>query len=67
MASPPRVVNIGGPGRRRRAVVGLAGVGAGAALVAGVATACAAPAWATVAVVPFWVGALGLLQAREWT
>lgn len=61
------LANIGVRGRRRRMTNGVALLAAGA----GVATLLIASgqprAWRLVAFAPFWLGALGVFQAREKT
>ncbi len=60
-------VNIGPRERRKRRVMGVAALGAGAALAFALVVS-AAPWWSRVVVFfPVWLAALGLLQAREQT
>ena len=60
-------INIGPRERRKRRVMGVAALGAGAAL-AFVLVVSGAPWWSRVVVFfPVWLAALGLLQAREQT
>ena len=66
MADAP-VGNIGPRGRRRRFALGLVMGAVGLVAVAALIVAGAAPGWVLAAFVPFWVGALGLIQARERT
>ena len=62
-----RIENIGPRGRRRRVLIGAA------ALVAGVVSLVALllididRGWRAILFVPFWAGALGVLQARGHT
>lgn len=65
MAAP--VFNLGPRQRRRRLAVGVVGIAVAIAVVAAVIARGAAPGWALLAFVPFWLGALGLIQAREKT
>jgi hypothetical protein len=59
--------NIGPKGRQQRLRVGLVGVGV-SVLATLVVLVSAAPAWsAALLVVPWWVSALGIFQAREQT
>ena len=62
-----RVGNIGPGGRRRRLTLGLIMAAVGLVAVAALIVSGAAPGWVLAAFVPFWVGALGLIQARERT
>lgn len=59
------IQNIGPRGRRRRAVSGVVWLLAGLALAAPISHASLP--WHLVLLVPFTMGALGLLQAREKT
>jgi hypothetical protein len=65
--SEARIGNIGSGGRRRRAITGAFLVAVGVVLVAALILARVAPGWVLAAFVPFWLGALGLIQAREQT
>jgi hypothetical protein len=65
--SEARVGNIGSAGRRRRLVMGILMAAVGVILVAGLILTGATPGWVLVAFVPFWLAALGLIQARERT
>jgi len=58
------VANIGPRERRRRLIVGaiMLAVGVAALIIGG-----GGRGWIVLAVVPFWIGALGLIQARERT
>lgn len=62
-----RIANIGPRGRRQRRILGLWMVAVGLLAVGAFIVAGLAPAWTLLAFVPFWLGALGLLQARERT
>lgn len=59
--------NIGPVGRRRRLIMGAVMVAVALVAVAALIVAGAARGWVLAAFVPFWVGALGLIQARERT
>ena len=61
------LANIGPAGRRRRRILGAIIIAVGLAMVAAFIAARAVPGWVLVAFVPFLVGALGLIQARERT
>lgn len=63
----PHVANIGPGGQRRRLVLGVAMLAVGAAVVTLLIALGTAPGWLLLAFLPFWVGALGLIQAREKT
>jgi hypothetical protein len=62
-----RVANIGPRERRRRLILGVVTLAVGVAAVAALIIGGAGRGWIVLAVVPFWVGALGLVQARERT
>lgn len=63
----PLVTNIGSSGRRRRYLMGAAGLGVALLVVAGLA-AFGAPRGARIVLfLPLFGGALGLLQARGGT
>ena len=64
---PRRAVNIGPRGRRRRLGLGVLLLAVGAGLVVGLDSVDARPGWLLLAFVPFFVGLLGILQAREGT
>ncbi len=67
MQGPVCIPNIGPNERRRRLRVGMVGMLAGAALLA-VLLALGIPRWWRMLVfLPFWVGALGILQHRGKT
>jgi hypothetical protein len=59
--------NIGPRERRKRMAMGIAMLALGAALAAVLTARGAAPWWRASLFVPFWLGALGLLQARAGT
>ncbi len=59
--------NLSPRGRQRRLALGVAGLGAGALLLVLLVAADAPRAWRLATVLPFWAGALGLLQARAAT
>jgi len=62
-----RVANIGPRGRRRRVLLGAAALGAGVAILALLLMLGVDRGWRALLVVPFWAGALGILQARAHT
>ena len=61
------VANIGSWGRRRRTIIGIVSIAAGLAVVVAVAVTGRSPGWALVAFVPFTLGMLGFMQAKEST
>lgn len=63
----PRVANIGPLGQRRRFMLGVIALAAGLALATALVVAGAAVAWVAAVWPLFWIGALGVLQAREKT
>ena len=63
----PRIANIGPRGRRRRALLGVAALAAGVAILALLLMLGVDRGWRALLVVPFWAGALGILQARAHT
>lgn len=67
MSTAVRVANIGPRGRRRRALIGGAALAAGVAILTLLLMLGVDRGWRAVLVVPFWVGALGILQARAHT
>ncbi len=67
MSAAGRVANIGPRGRRRRALLGVAALAAGVAILALLLMLGVDRGWRALLVVPFWVGALGVLQARAHT
>jgi hypothetical protein len=64
---PRRAANLGPQGQRRRLGLGVLLLAAGAGLVVGLNAVGAGPGWSLLAVVPFFGGMLGVLQAREGT
>ena len=62
-----RVANIGPRGRRRRVLLGAGALAAGVAILALLLMLGADRGWRALLVVPFWAGALGILQARAHT
>jgi uncharacterized membrane protein YccC len=67
MMSAPRIPNIGPVGIRRRRLLGLAAAAVGVAAVVALVVFGVPRPFRLVAFVPFWLGALGWLQAREKT
>lgn len=61
------VPNIGPRGRRRRLLAGVFGLLMGASLGGLVVLTGTSVFWRATVFVPFWFGALGLLQAHEKT
>jgi hypothetical protein len=61
------VPNIGIVGRRRRWQFGAALLAAGVGIAALLVATGAPRVWRLALFLPFWVGALGVLQAREKT
>lgn len=61
------VANIGPRGRRRRRLIGVAGLAGGIAIVAVLVAQDAPHWWRLAAFGPFWLGAVGFLQAKEST
>jgi hypothetical protein len=59
--------NIGEWGRKRRRIMGVAGLTAGVAVVVVVIAAALSPGWALLAFAPFTFGVLGLSQASKST
>lgn len=59
--------NIGERGRRRRMTNGVAFLAAGGGVAALLIASGQPRAWRLVAFAPFWLGALGVFQAREKT
>lgn len=59
--------NLGPRGRSRRLALGLVATGAGVLAVAALLAVGARPGWLPAVWPLFWVGALGLLQARAAT
>jgi len=65
--SAPGTPNIGPAGVRKRRTFGIVAAAAGVATVAALVAWGAPRPWRLVAFVPFWLGGLGWLQARERT
>lgn len=61
------IVNIGSRERRRRMRFGVVSLVVGAALTAILVSIDASRAWRIASFLPFWAGALGVMQAREKT
>ena len=59
--------NIGPRERRRRLVMGAGALAAGGLILLGMIAAGAPRAWRIGLFFPFWMGSLGLFQAREKT
>lgn len=59
--------NIDRHGRRLRLILGLVGVGGGVVIVGSLLLLDVGRPWRLMALLPFWVGVLGLLQAKEET
>ncbi len=66
MQRPP-VVNIGPRGQRRRLALGFLTLSLGAAFAASLVALHARPGWFLLAFPLFFVGLLGVFQAREGT
>jgi len=62
-----RVGNITGVGQRRRLTHGLIAIVLGAAIAVTIIALGLSPGWLLMLFVPFWFGALGVIQAREKT
>ena len=62
-----RETNIGPHEQRRRAIMGIALLLMGGGIVAGQLALGAGHGWRTLAVVPFFLGMLGVLQAHSKT
>jgi uncharacterized membrane protein len=62
-----KATNLGPVQRRRRLVIGATGLLAGVVLVGALIGLGASPGWLLLAFAPFFVGALGVIQARERT
>jgi len=67
VSAAERVANIGPRGRRRRVLLGAAALAAGVAILALLLMLGVDRGWRALLVVPFWAGALGILQARAHT
>jgi hypothetical protein len=61
------LVNIGPRERRKRLVFGVVTLALGLGLAGGLLGSGAARGWRLSAFIPFWIGALGILQARAGT
>ena len=61
------VVNIGPAGIRRRMIGGVIGIAIGVALVVAMILLGEPRTWRAFAFAPFWLGTLGVFQAREKT
>jgi len=61
------VGNIGPGERRKRRAIGVAMLVVGLVIAAGLILGNASWPWRTIVFVPFWLGALGIFQARENT
>ena len=66
-SQPLPVANIGPRERRKRLVFGIAGLGVGAAIALLLILIPAPLPWRAPLFLPFFVGALGVFQAREKT
>ncbi len=66
-ATTVRVANIGPRGRQRRVLMGAAALAGGGVLLALLLLLGVDRGWRALLVVPFWAGALGVLQARAHT
>ena len=62
-----RVANITVGGQRRRFLMGVVAIAIGAAAAVALIAAGVSPGWLLILFIPFWFGALGLVQAREKT
>ena len=67
MSAAGRAANIGPRGLRRRVLLGAAALAAGVAILALLLALGVDRGWRALLVVPFWTGALGILQARAHT
>jgi hypothetical protein len=67
MAVRMKVANIGPGQRRRRVVIGVSGLLGGLGVVGALLALGASPGWQLLAFGPFFLGALGLIQARDHT
>ena len=67
MSTAVRVANIGPRGRRRRVLLGAVALAAGVAILLVLLLLDAGRGWRTILALPFWAGALGVLQARAHT
>jgi len=62
-----RAANIGPKGRRRRVLIGAATLVAGSVVLVVLLMSGVGRGWRVALWVPFWAGALGILQARAHT
>lgn len=62
-----RAANITADGQRQRFVKGVIGVAVGVVAAGALIALSVSPGWLALLFVPFWLGALALLQAREKT
>ncbi len=62
-----RAANIALGGQRQRFVKGVGGLAIGVAAAVVLIALGMSPGWLALLIVPFWFGALGLIQAREKT
>lgn len=62
-----RLANIGPKGRRQRLVTGAAAIGVGVIALLALVLIGVDRGWRVALLVPFWAGALGLLQAHGHT
>ena len=62
-----RAANIGPKGRRRRVLMGAATLVAGSVVLVVLLVSGVGRGWRAALWVPFWAGALGILQARAHT
>jgi hypothetical protein len=67
MSGHGHLANISAAEQRKRLVAGLVGLALAVALLFGILAAGASPFWRFAAFPFFWIGAIGLLQAREKT
>lgn len=61
------IANIGRKERRKRMTFGVIGLAAGVIAAAALVATDVARAWRLALFVPFWMGGLGVFQAREKT
>jgi len=67
MSATACIANIGPRGRRRRRLLGVTALGVSLVLAGVLFTLGAPPLWRLGLVLPLWLAARGLLQARERT